>query len=147
MSSGRDISRRLQEIAPPAGFEYIEPYRRKFLVQHPHFDRNVFVMMPFSPPASEAIFESVEQELDDHGLIALRADRKAFSPILWWKVVTYMLGSSYGIGTYEPCGIPFNPNVSIEAGFMLALDRPVLFLVNEELRGLPVDFSGHIFKT
>ena len=147
MSSGRDISRRLQEIAPPAGFEYIKPYRRKFLMQHPHFDRNVFVMMPFSTPASEAIFESVEQELDDHGLIALRADRRAFSPVLWWNVVTYMLGSSYGIVIYEPCSIPFNPNVSIEAGFMLALDRPVLFLVNEELRGLPVDFSGHIFKT
>jgi hypothetical protein len=59
-----------------------------------------------------------------------------------------MLGSSYGVVVYEPPdGIPFNPNVSIEAGFMLAIDRPVLFLANDHLQGLPVDFSGHIFKT
>jgi hypothetical protein len=59
-----------------------------------------------------------------------------------------MLSSSYGIVIYEPSGkVHFNPNVSIEAGFMLALDRPVLFLANEKLRGLPVDFAGHIFKT
>lgn len=148
MSSGSDVSGRFQESVPPAGFEYIEPYRRKFLTQHPHVDRNVFVMMPFSTPASEAIFEGVAKELEDHGLIVLRADRKAFSPVLWWNVVTYMLGSSYGIVIYEPGGnVPFNPNVSIEAGFMLALDRPVLFLANAELRGLPVDFSGHIYKT
>ncbi|RMH04182.1 MAG: hypothetical protein D6704_11585, partial [Nitrospirae bacterium] len=43
--------------------------------------------------------------------------------------------------------ITFNPNVSIEAGFMLALDRPVLFLANRQLASLPVDFAGHIFKT
>lgn len=142
------MSRRVQEIALPTGFEYIEPHLQKFLTQHPHVDRNVFVMMPFSTSASESIFESVAKELDDHGLIALRADRKAFVPVLWWNVVTYMLGSSYGIVIYEPSGnVPFNPNVSIEAGFMLALDRPVLFLANDELRGLPVDFSGHIFKT
>ena len=29
---------------------------------------------------------------------------------------------------------------------MVALDRPVLFLASHELGGLPVDFSGHIFK-
>jgi protein-tyrosine-phosphatase len=59
-----------------------------------------------------------------------------------------MLGSSYGIVIYEPKeDIPFNPNVSIEAGFRIALDRSVLLLANSELKGLPVDFSGHIFKT
>ena len=87
-------------------------------------------MMPFSTPTAESMYEAVAKELDDHGLIALRADMKAFSPVLWWNVVTYMLGSSYGIVIYEPTSnVPFNPNVSIEAGFMLALDRPVLFRV------------------
>jgi protein-tyrosine-phosphatase len=148
MSRGNEMSGRLQEMALPTAFEYIEPYRQKFLTQHPHVDRNVFLMMPFSTPTSEVIFENVAKELEHHGLITLRADGKAFSPVLWWNVVTYMLGSSYGIVIYEASGkVPFNPNVSIEAGFMLALDRPVLFLANEKLRGLPVDFAGHIFKT
>ena len=51
-----------------------------------------------------------------------------------------MIGSSYGIVIYEPKDdIPFNPNVSIEAGFMMALDRPVLLLANEMLPALRVD--------
>lgn len=49
---------------------------------------------------------------------------------------------------YEPTDtIQFNPNISIEAGFMTALDKQVLFLANDYLKKLPVDFSGHLFKT
>ena len=141
------MSRRVQDFAIQSGFAYLKPYLRKLLAQHPHVDRNVFVMMPFSTSTSESIFDAIAKELQDHGLIALRADKKALFPVLWWNVVTYMLGSSYGVVVYEPCSnIPFNPNVSIEAGFMLALDRPVLFLANDELQRLPVDFSGHISR-
>ncbi|MCH7694040.1 MAG: hypothetical protein IID50_11410 [Proteobacteria bacterium] len=142
------MRQRVQDLAIPSGFAYLEPYFQKFLGQHPHVDRNVFVMMPFSAPTSESIFDAIAKELQEHGLVALRADKKALSPELWWNVVTYMVGSSYGIVVYEPRDdIPFNPNVSIEAGFMLASDRPVLFLANDQLQGLPVDFSGRIFKT
>lgn len=142
------VKRRVQNLSIPSGFGYLEPYLQKFLEQHPHVDRNVLIMMPFATPASGSIFDVIAQELRDHGLIALRADQKALSPVLWWNLVTYMIGSSYGVVVYEPHrGIPFNPNVSIEAGFMLASDRPVLFLANDGLRALPVDFSGHIYKT
>lgn len=142
------MSNRSQQATIPLGFEYIEPLVRKFLADYPHVDRNVFVMMPFTSPYTESIYKAVSDEVSAHGLIPLRANQRSFSQILWWNIVTYMLGSSYGIVIYEPKeGIPFNPNVSIEAGFMLALDRPVLFLANSELKGLPVDFSGHIFKT
>jgi protein-tyrosine-phosphatase len=141
------MKRRLQDFPIPSGFAYVDHYLQKFLRQHPHVDRNVFVMMPFSTLTSGAVFDAIRKELQDHGLIALRADQKAFAPELWWNVATYMVGSSYGVVVYEPRdGIPFNPNVSIEAGFMLALDRPVLFLANDRLQGLPVDFSGHIYK-
>lgn len=139
---------RNQHPVIPSGFDYVTPYITKFLKQYPHVDRNVFVMMPFSTPSSNSVWEAVRDEVEDHGLIALRADRKAFSPILWWNVVTYMIGCTYGIVVYEPVDeIPFNPNVSIEAGFMRALDRSVLFLAAGELASLPVDFSGHIFRT
>ena len=142
------MNSRLQNLSTPSGFAYLEPYLQKFLKQHPHLDRNVFVMMPFSTAISDSIFDAVGKELQDHGLIPLRADQKSLAPVLWWNVATYMLGSSYGVVVYEPRDeVPFNPNVSIEAGFMLALDRPVLFLANDRLRTLPVDFSGHIFKT
>lgn len=137
-----------QEMIIPDGFHYLKPYLDHFARLHPHLDRNVFVAMPFSGSRADSIFKAVSAELSDHGLIPLRADQKAFASSLWWNVVTYMLGSSYGLAIYEPYeDIPFNPNISIEAGFMLALDRPVLLLANEKLSKLPTDFSGYIYKT
>ena len=137
-----------QEMIIPAGFRYLESSLDKFARVHPHLDRNVFVAMPFSGSRADLIFKAVSAELSDHGLVPLRADQRAFASSLWWNVLTYMLGSSYGVTIYEPHeDIPFNPNVSIEAGFMLALDRPVLFLANETLSKLPTDFSGFIYKT
>jgi protein-tyrosine-phosphatase len=132
----------------PAGFGYQRKALNVFKKKFPHFERNVFVMMPFAAPLTRRIYRAVETELEAHGLVPLRADLHKFSDILWWNVMTYMVGSSYGVAIYEPCkGISFNPNVSIEAGFMIALDRPVLLLANQRLKRLPVDFAGHIYKT
>lgn len=139
---------RLPKLVIPQGFEYLDRFLGEFIKANPHTDRNVFVMLPFSASATAEIYSAISMELEEHGLIALRADQRKLSPVLWWNVVTYILGCSYGIVIYEPFKeIEFNPNVSIEAGFMLALDRPVLFLVNESLAKMPVDLSGHIFKS
>src|SRR5437588_414453 len=88
---------RIENAVVPPGFDYVNPYLGKFVHQFPHIDRGVFVMMPFSTAASESIFAAVTVELEAHGLIPLRADKKAFCPVLWWNVVTYMLGCSYGV--------------------------------------------------
>src|SRR4051812_48855978 len=132
---------RSQRVVIPPGLHYVTQYVDKIQEQYPFVDRNVFLMLPFSTPASAAIFSAISRELEDHGLVPLKADQKAFAPYLWWNVASYMLACSYGIVVFEPHHeVPFNPNVSIEAGFMLALDRPVLFLVNKRLASLPVDF-------
>lgn len=141
------MKRRKQQAVIPQGFKSLNGCVDSFLLENPYIDRNVFVMMPFSSDASNDIYEAIESSLIHHGLIPLRADKQSFAPQVWWNVVTYMIGSSYGIVVYEQTGkIPFNPNISIEAGFMSALDKPVLFLANDYLSELPVDFSGHIFK-
>jgi hypothetical protein len=142
------MSERSQRVAIPPGLHYLTQYVDKIQEQHPFVDRNVFIMTPYSTPASVAIFSAITRELEDHGLVPLKADQKAFALYLWWNVASYMLACSYGIVVYEPhLEVPFNPNVSIEAGFMLALDRPVLFLVNKRLTALPVDFAGHLHRT
>lgn len=141
------MKQRGQELTVPPGFGYLRGYLEKFAKAYPHLDRNVFIMMPFAGEIAASIHGHVAEGLEALGLIPLRADDRSFAPSLWWNVVTYMLGSSYGIAVYEPQGdVPFNPNVSIEAGFMTALDRPILFLLNEYHRRLPVDWSGHLFK-
>jgi len=138
---------RQQDLEVPSGFEYLRTYLEGFVEAYPHLDRNVFIMMPFGGEVAATMHDYISKALDEHGLIPLRADDRTFAPSLWWNVVTYMLGSSYGIVVYEPEGdVPFNPNVSIEAGFMSALDRPVLFLLNQYHQKLPVDWSGHLFK-
>jgi protein-tyrosine-phosphatase len=132
----------------PSGFEYLNQWYEKFLNHFPHTNRNVFVMMPFTARRTNQIYEAASLAIEHHGLIPLRADLVEFTPALWWNVLIYMIGSAYGIVIYEPKdGIPFNPNVSIEAGFMLGLDRQVLLLSNQKNASLPVDFSGRKFKT
>jgi protein-tyrosine-phosphatase len=136
------------KIALPAGFEYLAQPANIFIQKFPHIDRNVFVMMPFTANSTDAIYDAVRLSIERHGLVSLRADQTQCSEFVWWNILTYMIGSSYGIVIYEPKDkIPFNPNVSIEAGFMLALDRPVLLLANKRVATLPVDFSGRVFKT
>ncbi len=142
------MKKRKQKIILPQGFEYLDRNVGTFLERYPYIDRNVFIMMPFSNDASESIYTAISEALENHGLIPLRADNHSFASALWWNIITYIIGSSYGVAVYEPSDqIPFNPNVSIEAGFMTALDKPVLFLTNAYLKNLPVDFSGHLFKS
>lgn len=141
------MSERYGEPLPP-GFEYLRRWFDDFVQAFPHTTRNVFIMMPFTTGTANEIYAAVQRALDDHGLVALRVDRSKFADHLWWNILIYMMGSAYGIVIYEPKdGVPFNPNVSIEAGFMIALDRPVLLLANQKLERLPVDFSGRVFRT
>jgi protein-tyrosine-phosphatase len=131
----------------PPEFEYLTNELAAFRKQFRFIDRNVFVMMPFQAPAADQIYNAARDAIEHYGLVALRADQRQFSPWLWWNVVTYMFGSSYGIAIYQPEGkVPFNPNVSIEAGFMLARGVPVLLLANKKLKSRPVDFSGRTFR-
>lgn len=140
---------RAQRLVLPEGFKYLagKPAQR-FEGAFPHLDRNVFVMMPFSGGAAEKIHQAVESTLVDHGLVPLRAGHKAVATDLWWNVVTYILGCSYGIAVFEPTErAHLNPNVAIEAGFMMALDKPVLLLANSYVDQLPIDFAGQMHRT
>ena len=62
------MSRRAQDLAIPSGFAYLEPYLQKLSRQHPHVDRNVFVMMPFFTPTSGATWGAIPQKLLGSGL-------------------------------------------------------------------------------
>lgn len=142
MANGRD-----QDFLIPAGFAHLDSPLERLKERHPHFDRNIFVMMPFSSASSDRIYEAVRQEVEDHGLVALRADESGFDGVVWTNILTHMLGSSFGVAVFEEKdNIPFNPNVAAEAGFMLALDKPVLFLAENKLQKLPVDFADKTFK-
>jgi protein-tyrosine-phosphatase len=132
----------------PDGFKHFGVKYDRFKDLHPQYQRNTFVMMPFSAPGSNEVYAALSTALHDHGLVPIRDDETATSPALWQNIQVSLLGSAYGVAVFMPDKhVQFNPNVAIESGFMMALDRPVLLLVSNSLQGVPADFSGLLYRT
>jgi hypothetical protein len=115
-------------------------------------------MMKFPDPANmevwqlqclEDIYVAVKDELDRHGLVARRADKKVYatSKRLWDNLCIYMLGCRYGVAILEDhVGDELNPNVALEYGFMKGLGREVVLLKERRFKHLRADLVGTIPK-
>lgn len=145
----------ISEIPPV--YSHLEGDLKRFHDDDP-FDRNVFVMMKFPDAAGterwqldilENIYSAVKDELERHGLVARRADKKTYaaSKQLWDNLCIYMLGCRYGVAVLEDhVGDEFNPNVALEYGFMKGLGREVLLLKEQRFKHLRADLIGTIPK-
>ena len=106
-----------------------------------------FLIMSFqNSTAHTAIVTAIQRTLKRNGLLALRADKKQYNDNLVSNIKTYMWGCRFGIAVFErikPKG--FNPNVSFEVGYMLALQKPVYLLKDKTLRALPTDLVGKLY--
>src|SRR5689334_24260216 len=93
------------------------------LFDHPNSRANVFLMMRFRESAQyRELHEVLRAELDHYGLHLLRADDKSYADWLWASVEAYMAACDFGIAVFEQIDDrDFNPNVSLELGYMLAL--------------------------
>ncbi len=142
-----DLIRRVHlSDAHPALAQFQEEY------QDP--GRIVFVMMRFpsgkgteDDKVLDAIYEEIRTCVSSCPacLKAVRADEFEAAPDLWQNVQAFALGSSYGIAVIErQSEDQFNPNVSIEAGYMLATGSKVLLLVEEGCRNVPTDLRGKL---
>jgi hypothetical protein len=134
--------------AIPAGFENLGAHVSTFLANNLFIERNVFIMMRFKQnPLFEKMTATIRSVLAEFGLVALRADDKAYTTDLWSNVAVYMLGCKYGIAVFEDIDREgFNPNVPLEYGFMQALDKKVLLLRDKSLKTLPSDVTGFLYK-
>jgi hypothetical protein len=131
----------------PEGYAELKPDCDRFLSDHPDYERNVFIMTRFDP--GNRLLEQLDQELRRtlcrHGLNALRADDRMYPTDrqLWKNVCIYMLCCDYGVAVLEDRGKDeFNPNVSLEYGFMRALNKPALLLKDVGFRNLRADIIG-----
>ena len=97
---------------------------------------------------------SVREELKKKGFHAWLATDRELDSTLWGNITSFMTGCKYGVavftrrddavkGTIEP---DFNPNVSLELGFMTSRAKRVLLLKDSVLRTLPTDLMGHLYK-
>ncbi len=120
----------------------------KFRADHPQPNKSGFLMMKFGQtPAHTAITEAVRTTLAKYDLEALRADEQEYHEDLFPNVQTYLHGCGFGIAVMERIEAEdFNPNVSLEIGYMLAQRKPVLLLKDSTLKQLQADLVGKLYR-
>ena len=91
--------------------------------------------------------ESNQKCLDTHDIRGVKADDKQYHDDLLSNVQTYLYGCGFGIAVFERIEAEdFNPNVSLEVGYMLAMKKPVCLLKDQTLKTLPTDLVGKLYK-
>jgi hypothetical protein len=122
---------------------------KRFRADHPKPTGCAFVMMRFgTTKAHNEISESIREALRAQGIKALRADEKDYHDELFWNILTYIYGCSFGIAVFERIEQDdFNPNVALEVGYTMALKKPVLLLKDKTLKSLNTDLVGKLYKT
>ena len=119
----------------------------EFKVDHPE-GRAAFIMMQFrNTKAHETIARVLKETLAAHGITALRADDKQYMDDLFPNVKVYMHACKFGVAVFERITADdFNPNVSLEVGYMLGMNRDVLVLKDRTLKALPTDLTGRLYR-
>lgn len=141
-------SARLSGLGDLTGIEHLEPQLRMFLDDHPDPGRNVFVMMRFDPsPQLQQVHAAIVDTLAARNMKAVRADSRDYTGDLWSNIEIYLTGCKYGIAVFEDINQrDFNPNVSLELGYMLGRRKRWLILKEMRLPRLPTDVVGKLYK-
>lgn len=118
------------------------------LEQYPNPRANAFLMMRFAETDQhKEILNALASSLSNHGIHPLRADMRSYAPELWANVRVYMDACDLGIAVFEQIDErDFNPNISIELGYMIGREKKVLLLKEKSLASLPTDITGHLYK-
>lgn len=119
------------------------------LFDYPNPQTNVFIMMRFrNSPQQKELLQTVRETLAHYGINGLRADDKSYADSLWANVRSYMDACASGIAIFEQIDDDdFNPNVSLELGYMRAQAKPVLLLKEKRLKSLPTDVAGQLYRS
>ena len=106
-----------------------------------------FLMMKFEDsPIQSEIVNTLKKHFQGNGFALLRADDKWYSDDLLTNIKTYMHGCAFGVALFERINTNyFNPNVSLEIGYMMALRKPILYLKDKTLVSLHSDLIGKLY--
>ena len=130
-------------------FPELRPFLERFWDEHREPQKCGFLMMRFdNTRLHPAIVEAIRTCCAKFGIEVFRADDRTYSDDLLSNIRAYMHGCGFGIAVYERLvADDFNPNVSLEVGYMMALGKPVLFLKDRTLRFLHTDLVGRLYET
>lgn len=126
--------------------ELKQPLKR-FKKDFPDPKKCCFLMMKFEDTKLQSeIVIKLKEEFNKRGLHLLRADDKAYSDDVFQNIKAYMHHCSFGLALFERINTNyFNPNVSLEVGYMMALKKPILFLKDRTLDSLHSDLVGRLY--
>jgi len=121
---------------------------QRFREDHPFPATTGFIMMQFrNTPAHIKIDSAIRSALAAHGLDSVRADDKQYHDDLFPNVRTYIHGCGFGVAVFERLEADeFNPNVSLEVGYMFAQRKPVCLLKDQTVKTLQTDLVGKLYK-
>ncbi len=110
--------------------------------------KTAFIIMQFgSTKVHDEIVKSIKTTLKKHDILALRADDKEYMDDLFPNVKVYMHACDFGIAVFDRITEDdFNPNVTLEVGYMLGLGKNVLLLKDKTLKSLSTDLTGRLYK-
>ena len=125
----------------------IAAYLEEFRKHHPDPGSVGFLMMSFSTrDPYPCITASIKDAFKRQGADLFRADDCAYSSDLSTNIRTYMHGCGFGVAVFDRISEDeFNPNVSLEVGFMMALGKPVCILKDRYLKSLQADLLGKLY--
>ncbi|SFZ92416.1 hypothetical protein SAMN05428642_102711 [Flaviramulus basaltis] len=120
---------------------------KRFIKDFPEPEKCGFLMMKFEDSKMQLeIIDVLKSHLIEKGIMLLRADDKWYADDLFENIKTYMQGCSFGIALFDRINTEeFNPNVSLEIGYMMALSKPVLLLKDKNLKSLQTDLVGKLY--
>ena len=120
---------------------------KRFRKDNPKTEKCGFLMMKFEDTKiQKEITTTLKKHLSEKGIKLLRADDKWYDDDLFENIKTYMQGCSFGIALFDRINTDeFNPNVSLEIGYMMALSKPVLLLKDKTLKSLQTDLVGKLY--
>ena len=120
----------------------------RFHLDFPDPRKVAFVIMRFgATKAHMDIDAGIKEALGVFGITGIRADEKQYHDDLFHNVLTYMHGCGFGIAVFDRIEEEsFNPNISLEVGYMLALKKPLCILKDRTLKTLHSDLVGRLYR-
>lgn len=120
---------------------------RRFRKDFPVDSKCAFLMMKFEDtPIQLKLIDTIKQCFEQQGITLLRADHKWYADDLLTNIRTYMHGCDFGVAIFDRVKTEyFNPNVSLEIGYMMAMGKNVLLLKDSTLNSLHTDLVGKLY--
>ena len=137
----------LQDLVrfPPRHIQYAQQVEQFFKVAP--WEKSVFIMTKYpdgKDPKLDAqlqrVIDAVRDAVTKSGFSPRLASENKYHPNLWENVEIYLLSCARGIAIVdERYKKDLNPNVAMEWGWMRAMGKPILYLVEKEAEIIPAD--------